>query len=127
VSFFFFFFVQNFKRTRFQCCSDHYSPASNADPYLVTGKIIETIMADFDAPEIAPKDREVAHVQPENMDIAELEVHEVVEAVDETPTESVPEEAPKPIEQPRAPEKPRPAPSNDPYSSEPVEFACCRG
>jgi len=37
-------------------------PASNADPYLVIGKIIETITADFDAPEIAPKDRDMAHV-----------------------------------------------------------------
>jgi glutamine synthetase len=36
-------------------------PASNADPYLVTGKIFETITDDFDAPEIAPKDRDMAH------------------------------------------------------------------
>jgi len=33
-------------------------PASNADPYLVTGKIMSTIMEDFEAPEIAPLDKE---------------------------------------------------------------------
>lgn len=37
-------------------------PASNADPYLVTGKIMETIMADFEAPEIKSLDRELATV-----------------------------------------------------------------
>jgi len=34
-------------------------PSSNADPYIVTGKIMETIMGP-DAPEILPKDRSVA-------------------------------------------------------------------
>lgn len=33
-------------------------PSSNADPYLVTGKIMETIMGP-EAPEIAPLDRQV--------------------------------------------------------------------
>jgi glutamine synthetase len=37
-------------------------PASNADPYIVTGKIFETITADFDAPVIAPKDKDAASV-----------------------------------------------------------------
>jgi len=32
-------------------------PASNCDPYLVTGKIMETIMSDIDAPVIEPKDK----------------------------------------------------------------------
>jgi len=32
-------------------------PSSNADPYLVTGKIMSTIMEDVEAPEIAPLDR----------------------------------------------------------------------
>lgn len=35
-------------------------PSSNCDPYIVTGKIMETIMADFDAPVITPKDRDEA-------------------------------------------------------------------
>lgn len=35
-------------------------PSSNADPYLVTGKIMETIMSDMDAPVIEPLDRDVA-------------------------------------------------------------------
>ncbi len=77
---------------------------------------METVMADFDAPEIAPKDREMAHfVKPETTDIAELEVPH---AVDEEPAEPIP-----------APEKPRPspAPHNDPYGSDPVQFSCCRG
>jgi glutamine synthetase len=34
-------------------------PSSNADPYLVTGKIMETIMGP-DAPEIKPKDKDAA-------------------------------------------------------------------
>ena len=37
-------------------------PASNADPYIVIGKIIETITADFDAPVISPKDKDAASV-----------------------------------------------------------------
>lgn len=32
-------------------------PSSNADPYLVTGKIMATIMEDIEVPEIAPLDR----------------------------------------------------------------------
>jgi len=32
-------------------------PSSNADPYLVTGKIMATIMEDVEVPEIAPLDR----------------------------------------------------------------------
>ena len=32
-------------------------PSSNADPYLVTGKIMATIMEDVDVPEIAALDR----------------------------------------------------------------------
>jgi len=32
-------------------------PSSNADPYLVTGKIMSTIMEDVEVPEIAPLDR----------------------------------------------------------------------
>mmetsp|Transcript_18336 Transcript_18336/g.31531 ORF Transcript_18336/g.31531 Transcript_18336/m.31531 type:complete len:416 (+) Transcript_18336:61-1308(+) len=32
-------------------------PSSNADPYLVTGKIMATIMEDVEAPEIVPLDR----------------------------------------------------------------------
>jgi glutamine synthetase len=35
-------------------------PASNADPYLVIGKICETVCEDVDAPVIAPKDKESA-------------------------------------------------------------------
>jgi glutamine synthetase len=35
-------------------------PSSNADPYLVTGKIMETITSTIDAPEIAALDRSVA-------------------------------------------------------------------
>jgi glutamine synthetase len=35
-------------------------PSSNADPYLVTGKIMQTIMEDVDVPVIAPLDREMA-------------------------------------------------------------------
>jgi glutamine synthetase len=35
-------------------------PSSNADPYLVTGKIMETIMSDVDAPEIKPLDKAAA-------------------------------------------------------------------
>ncbi|GAX25405.1 glutamine synthetase [Fistulifera solaris] len=35
-------------------------PSSNADPYIVTGKIMETIMSDIDAPVIAPLDKEQA-------------------------------------------------------------------
>jgi len=31
-------------------------PASNCDPYLVSGKIMETIMSDIDAPVLEPKD-----------------------------------------------------------------------
>jgi glutamine synthetase len=34
-------------------------PSSNADPYLVTGKIMETIMGP-EAPEIKPKDKDAA-------------------------------------------------------------------
>merc|ERR1712003_76136 len=32
-------------------------PSSNCDPYLVTGKIMETIMEDVEVPEIKPLDR----------------------------------------------------------------------
>jgi glutamine synthetase len=35
-------------------------PSSNADPYLVTGKIMDTIMEDVDVPELAPLDRAMA-------------------------------------------------------------------
>lgn len=35
-------------------------PSSNADPYLVTGKIMATITEDIEVPEIAPLDREEA-------------------------------------------------------------------
>mmetsp|Transcript_12755 Transcript_12755/g.23913 ORF Transcript_12755/g.23913 Transcript_12755/m.23913 type:complete len:422 (+) Transcript_12755:260-1525(+) len=35
-------------------------PASNCDPYLVTGKIMSTIMEDFEAPVIKPLDKEEA-------------------------------------------------------------------
>lgn len=35
-------------------------PASNADPYIVTGKIFSTVMEDIDAPVILAKDREHA-------------------------------------------------------------------
>jgi glutamine synthetase len=35
-------------------------PSSNADPYLVTGKIMSTIMDDFDAPVIAAKNKQTA-------------------------------------------------------------------
>lgn len=35
-------------------------PSSNADPYLVTGKIMATIMEDVDVPEIAPLDKQEA-------------------------------------------------------------------
>eukprot|EP00559_Dactyliosolen_fragilissimus_P007013 CAMPEP_0184855398 /NCGR_PEP_ID=MMETSP0580-20130426/664_1 /TAXON_ID=1118495 /ORGANISM="Dactyliosolen fragilissimus" /LENGTH=419 /DNA_ID=CAMNT_0027349909 /DNA_START=58 /DNA_END=1317 /DNA_ORIENTATION=- len=35
-------------------------PASNADPYVVTGKIMHTVMEDVDVPEIAPMDKEEA-------------------------------------------------------------------
>lgn len=35
-------------------------PSSNADPYLVTGKIAETIFSDTEAPEIKALDRELA-------------------------------------------------------------------
>ncbi|CAB9511543.1 synthetase cytosolic isozyme [Seminavis robusta] len=35
-------------------------PSSNADPYLVTGKIMGTIMEDVDVPAIAPMDKETA-------------------------------------------------------------------
>jgi len=35
-------------------------PSSNADPYLVTGKIMSTIMEDVEVPVIAPLDREEA-------------------------------------------------------------------
>jgi glutamine synthetase len=33
-------------------------PSSNADPYLVTGKIMATIMEEVDVPEIAPLNKE---------------------------------------------------------------------
>ena len=32
-------------------------PSSNADPYVVTGKIMATIMEDVDVPEIAPMNK----------------------------------------------------------------------
>merc|ERR1712060_468666 len=32
-------------------------PSSNADPYLVTGKIMSTIMEDVEVPEIQPMDK----------------------------------------------------------------------
>lgn len=35
-------------------------PSSNADPYAVTGKIMNTIMEDVDVPEIAPMDKDSA-------------------------------------------------------------------
>merc|ERR1711935_104810 len=35
-------------------------PSSNADPYLVAGKIMSTIMEDVEVPEIAPLDRQSA-------------------------------------------------------------------
>jgi len=35
-------------------------PASNCDPYVVTGKIMATVMEDVDAPEIAPMDKSQA-------------------------------------------------------------------
>lgn len=35
-------------------------PSSNADPYLVTGKIMSTIMEDVDVPDIAPMDKDSA-------------------------------------------------------------------
>jgi hypothetical protein len=35
-------------------------PSSNADPYLVTGKIMSTIMEDVEVPEIAPLDKQAA-------------------------------------------------------------------
>jgi len=35
-------------------------PSSNADPYLVTGKIMNTIMEDVDVPDIAPMDKNSA-------------------------------------------------------------------
>jgi len=35
-------------------------PSSNADPYVVTGKIMSTIMEDIDVPEIAPMNKEKA-------------------------------------------------------------------
>lgn len=35
-------------------------PSSNADPYVVTGKIMGTIMEDVDVPEIAPMDKDEA-------------------------------------------------------------------
>lgn len=33
-------------------------PSSNADPYLVTGKIMATIMEDVEVPEIAPLNKD---------------------------------------------------------------------
>jgi len=90
-------------------------------------------MSEFDAPEIAPKDRDIAHVQPEIVNVVAPEEVEDVAVVSEP--EPVAEEnpaltpsAPKPAEKPLAPEKPRPTVSyNDPYSSDPVDFLCCRG
>ncbi|EEC46110.1 predicted protein [Phaeodactylum tricornutum CCAP 1055/1] len=35
-------------------------PSSNADPYIVTGKIMNTIMEDVEVPDIAPMDKAVA-------------------------------------------------------------------
>jgi len=35
-------------------------PSSNADPYLVTGKIMSTIMEDVEVPEIAPLNKQEA-------------------------------------------------------------------
>ena len=37
-------------------------PSSNADPYIVTGMIMDTCSADIDAPKLAPVDRELAVV-----------------------------------------------------------------
>jgi hypothetical protein len=33
-------------------------PSSNADPYLVTGKIMSTIMEDVEVPEITPLNKD---------------------------------------------------------------------
>ena len=41
----------------YRCAADR-RPSSNADPYLVTGKIMSTIMEDVEVPEITPLNKD---------------------------------------------------------------------
>jgi glutamine synthetase len=41
-----------------RCAAADRRPSSNADPYLVTGKIMATIMEDVEVPEIAPLNKD---------------------------------------------------------------------
>ena len=105
--------------------------ASNADPYLVTGKIMETMMADFEPDVIAAKNREIvsaaAPVEPIAEETIVEELAPETPVVDEPTTPDPVVEEPKPSES-TTPAKPQSKPAfNDPYSSDPVEFTCCRG